>query len=371
MPSVRSSFSAITRAAAATAHRSLVGFVAVGLATSACAGTPAAPARHAAAAEPTPPAFQSLPIPSPSPVVVAVPSPSPSPTAAPRPLALSDHPFAVMIDNISEARPQSGLDKADVVYEAPAEAGIPRLMPLFLRRDVEVERIGPVRSARHYFVYLANEYRTPLVHIGQSPQGYVAFSDTGLPDVDEIQGSDAFTRDRRREAPHNAFVGSAPVQAELQTRGIASEASLGGLAFGPAQPGHDPAQRLQILYPGGEHYTVRYDYDQDSKTYLRTMDGAPHVDGGNGSRYAARTVIVQYVDVSPIPNDDALRVDVQLVGSGRGFMLLDGTKVPLTWSKASIKTPTRFRRDDGAPFMLPEGQVWIQLVPLDGETSVS
>jgi hypothetical protein len=70
-----------------------------------------------------------------------------------------------MIDNIAEARPHFGLGDADVVYEAPAEAGIPRLMPIFLRAGGEANSIGPVRSTRHYFVYLANEYRTPLVHI--------------------------------------------------------------------------------------------------------------------------------------------------------------------------------------------------------------
>ena len=106
------------------------------------------------------------------------------------------YPFAAMIDNIAAARPQFGLDGADVVYEAPAEGGIPRLMPVYLRSGVDVRSIGPVRSARDYFVDLANEYRVALVHIGASPQGFDALHATGLPDLDEQRGDRGFTRVR-------------------------------------------------------------------------------------------------------------------------------------------------------------------------------
>src|SRR5207245_11062638 len=134
----------------------------------------------------------NLPLPVPSP------SPSPAPVVAESGFTLDDYPFAVMIDNISEARPHFGLANADVVYEAPAEAGIPRLMPIYLRAGGEAASIGPVRRTRHYFVYLANEYRTPQVHIGASPQGIDAVSATGLADVDEARGDGGFHRDTKR-----------------------------------------------------------------------------------------------------------------------------------------------------------------------------
>ncbi len=315
--------------------------------------------------------------PFPSPGITAQPSPSPAArpsataTATATPIPLAEYPFAVMVDNIAEARPQVGLDKADVVYEAPAEAGIPRLMPVYFRSGVDVERIGPVRSARHYFIYLANEFRAALVHIGASPQGFVAFGETGLPDVDEIRGSNAFVRDRRRLAPHNAFVNSEGVRAELKDRGVQLDASTTGLRLGAAQPGPEPATSARLAYSGAEHYVVEYAYDAASRMYLRSMDGQPHRDGASGEQYAARSIVVQYVNVTPIPGDEALRVDVQLVGSGKGLLLVDGTQVPLTWSKNSIRTPTLFRRGDGAPFLLPEGQVWIQLVPTDSQVDVS
>jgi hypothetical protein len=276
-----------------------------------------------------------------------------------------------MIDNIKEARPHFGLAEADVIYEAPAEAGIPRLMPIYLRAGGQADTIGPVRSARHYFVYLANEYRVPIVHIGASPQGFDALAATGLPDVDEQRGDPGFRRDPSRQAPHNAFVSTTSIRQVLQQRGAPPKATQGPLAFGDFTPGPQPATTVRIPYPGPEGYRLEYDYDADRKLYLRSMDGAPHRDGASGDQYAATSIIIQFVDVEPIPDDPALRVDVGLVGSGKGVLIAEGTQVPLQWTRASVRDTTHFSRGDGAPFLLPSGQVWIQIVPLETQLSVS
>jgi hypothetical protein len=345
---------------------------------------PPAPSSSVAPAAPASPASPTArPVPSPSPSAALAPalaSASPVATEQPRaespspptaPFALDAHPFAVMIDNIAEARPQSGLGAADVIYEAPAEAGIPRLMPLYLRAGRATDRIGPVRSARDYFVYLANEYRAPIVHIGASPQGFTALSQTGLPDVQEVVGGPTFRRDPQRLAPHDAFVSTASVRSELQRRGVATAVTTAGLIFGTFTPGPESALHVHIAYPGSVHYSVGYDYDPDSHSYPRIMDGFVHKDGITGDQYVARSIIVQYVDVRPIPGDTALRVDVALVGSGRGTLIADGSQVPLEWSKADNQSPTRFQRTDGALFELPDGQVWVQIVPLETRVAVS
>jgi Protein of unknown function (DUF3048) N-terminal domain/Protein of unknown function (DUF3048) C-terminal domain len=284
---------------------------------------------------------------------------------------LDDLPFAVIVDNIAEARPHFGLANADVVYEAPAEAGIPRLMPIFLRSGGQADRVGPVRSARHYFIYLANEYHVPLVHIGASPQGFDALSATGLPDVDEARGDAGFVRDPNRQAPHNAFVSTTSIRDVLRQRGRPIKATLGPLDFGAYTPGQQPATTVKIPYPGPEGYSVQYDYDASTRLYKRIMDGQPHKDGTTGQQYSASSIVIQYADVEPIPHDDAGRVDVGLVGSGKGLLVADGTQVPLQWSRASVREPTQFKRGDGAPFVLPSGQVWIQIVPLETQVSAT
>jgi hypothetical protein len=305
-----------------------------------------------------------LPVPSPSP------SPSPSPAAATS-LRLDEYPFAVMIDNIAEARPHFGLASADVVYEAPAEAGIPRLMPIYLRAGGEASRIGPVRSTRHYFVFLANEFRTPMVHIGSSPQGYEALSQTGLSDIDESRGDGGFVRDPNRQAPHNAFVSTTSVRDVLRQRGGPIRATTGPLSFGSFHPGEQPATSVKIPYPGPEGYSVEYTYDPETRLYQRIMDGQPHKDGSTGKQYAARSIVIQFANVVPIPGDEALRVDVGLVASGKGVLVAEGTQVPLQWSRASVREPTRFTRTDRAPFALPSGQVWMQIVPQEAQVSIS
>jgi hypothetical protein len=101
------------------------------------------------------------------------------------------------------------------------------------------------------------------------------------------------------------------------------------------------------------------------------MDGQPHKDGSTDQQYAATSIVIEYADVEVIPNDSAGRVDVGLVGSGKGILIAEGTQVPLQWSRASVREATQFKRADGAPFVLPLGQVWIQIVPLETQVSLS
>jgi Protein of unknown function (DUF3048) N-terminal domain/Protein of unknown function (DUF3048) C-terminal domain len=331
---------------------------------SACQGQTPAPT-PGLEAEPT---VEPVATVAPTALPMLVPTPTPAPGST---LKMDANPFAVMIDNIAEARPQFGLGAADVVYEAPAEAGIPRLMPLFLRQGGEASRIGPVRSTRHYFVELANEYKAPLTHIGASPQGFDMLAETGLPDVDEARGDGGFTRDHNRAAPHNAFVSTTSIRDVLQQRGVQTNASTGPLKFGDFKAGSVPATSIKLDYPGGERYSVEYAYNATTRMYPRVMDGQPHKDGTTGEQYAARSILIQYADVEPIPNDPALRVDVTLVGSGKGLLIADGTQVPVTWTKSSVHEPTTFKRQDGSPFTLPEGQVWVQIVPLESQVAIS
>lgn len=348
------------------------------LAITACQGpapSPSpAPAPQARSGSPSPSVAAALPLASPSPGLgLASPVPSPSRLLADgqSTFTMDEYPFAVMIDNISEARPHFGLAAADVIYEAPAEAGIPRLMPIYLRAGGEAASIGPVRSTRHYFVNLANEYRTPLVHIGASPQGFDALSVTGLADVDEARGDGGFHRDPNRQAPHNAFVSTISIRDVLRQRGGPIKATLGPLNFGTYVPGAEPATTVKVPYPGPEGYRVEYDYDANQNRYKRSMDGQPHKDGATGEQYTASSVVIEFADVEPIPNDDAGRVDVGLVGSGQGELIAEGTQEPLRWSRSSVRTATQFTRADGAPFVLPPGQVWIEIVPLETQLSTS
>jgi hypothetical protein len=227
------------------------------------------------------------------------------------------------------------------------------------------DRVGPVRSTRHYFVYLAAGFGAALVHIGASPQGYRALSQTGLVDVDEVEGAAGFSRDPQRAAPHNAYVSIPAIRRTLAGQGVDLAGTTGGLGYGAQPPpaGGKPSIELEIDYPGGERYVVQYRYEPSSRTYLRSMDGAPHRDAESGGQYAARAVIVELVAALPIPGDDAGRLDVEVVGDGDGFLALEGKVYPITWSKADLAAPTRYTYANGDPVLLPRGPVWVQVTP--------
>ena len=154
--------------------------------------------------EPTPtptatraPAASSTPTPSPTRSSGPTPTPAPTPTPtettpAEQPPAAPIYPLAVMVDNFPSSRPQTGLGAADIVYEALAEGGITRFLAIYASRDPEL--VGPVRSARHYYVYWAAEYNAPLVHVMASDEGYAALVNTGLPDLGVLSTSTAATR---------------------------------------------------------------------------------------------------------------------------------------------------------------------------------
>ncbi|MBI4213091.1 MAG: DUF3048 domain-containing protein [Chloroflexi bacterium] len=259
---------------------------------------------------------------------------------------------AVTIDNQKDARPQTGLNAADVVYEALVEGGITRYLALFLTRPADV--IGPVRSARHYFVNWAAEYRAPLMHIGASPQGYGALAATRLPHVD----SRAFYR-TRRPAPHNAYTSTAAVQSELRTR---DASSFGGLRFGNPEPTDLAATGLRLSY-GARDYNVGWAYDTGKGVYERSINGEVVVDADSGEPITATNILVLWMDSWPLEDDEAGRLDFRQTGGGQLLALRHGFATDGRWLRGSLRNVTEYRDQQGQPLLLTPGNTWIQVIP--------
>ena len=178
-------------------------------------------------------------------------------------------------------------------------------------------------------------------------------------------------RDPNRQAPHNAFVSTTSIRDVLRQRGGPIKATLGPLnvrrlSAGPAAGDDD---QDPVPGPGGLQRRVRLRRRPEGLQAHHGRPAAP--DGSTGDQYTATSIVVEFADVELIPNDDAGRVDVGLVGSGKGVLIAEGTQVPLQWSRASVRDATQFKRTDGAPFVVPSGQVWIQIVPLETQLSMS
>ncbi|HEX2988536.1 MAG TPA: DUF3048 domain-containing protein [Chloroflexota bacterium] len=293
---------------------------------------------------------------TPAPTRTPTATPTPSPTATPTgPI----YPLAVMVENMIDARPQSGLAKADVVYEALVEGGITRFMAVY--KDGKASEIGPVRSARHYYVYLAAEFNAAYVHIGASPQGYVALDASRVTNLDETYGDPGFWRSDARYAPHNAYTSTDLLRQSLDKVRELSPGSMAGFKFGeqPKTAQGTPSYGLTIYYPGG--YEVGYGYSPETKSYLRSMDGLPHRDADSGERVSPLNVVVQVIRSWTI--DDIGRLDMEQVGQGKALFFRDGVVSEGSWHKRSLTAPTQWLDANDTPVLMKPGKIWVQMIP--------
>lgn len=279
--------------------------------------------------------------------------------------AVKRRPLAVMIDNAPQARPQSGLQKACVVYEVLAEGGITRFMALFLHN--EADTIGPVRSSRHYFLDLAMEHNAVYAHVGGSPQAKKEIARLKISDLDDMKGAGGFWRVAGRVPPHNLYASTERLRKSSAELGYEIDGFVPNRLFNfgsvPAGSGGS-GSRVIIDYPNGyQGYSVEYRYDEPTGNYLRYISGNPHRDGETGEQLRARTVIVQFVPTEAIPNDPDGRLNITFTGSGKALVFSRGLVEEISWSKATRSDPTKFVNRDGKRITLPPGPVWIQVVP--------
>ncbi|HEV8401668.1 MAG TPA: DUF3048 domain-containing protein [Candidatus Limnocylindrales bacterium] len=316
---------------------------------------------------------------SPSQSPDASPSPSAGPPTDPRiadltglatdPLRAHRLPIAVLIDDSIAARPQSGFNAASVVYQAPADGGEDRYMMVF--QDGDTSSIGPVRSARLYFVQWASELRAGIAHYGGDLRARMALArdDTvRFTNIDALgAGGKAYHRISSRSAPHNGYTSTTALRAML--------AKLGG----PASVGPDlwwhpfvPPVAAATL-PGPEHISIPYrtgriDYRFDPRLdlYRRSVGGAAQVDPADGKAVTTRNVVVLFMsyktDTKIEPHHS--RPVIGNIGTGRALVFREGRLTQGTWSKADETAPTHLLDAAGREIPLVTGRTFFQIVPL-------
>ncbi len=244
---------------------------------------------------------------------------------------------AVSIDNMVDARPQSGIADARLVIEAPVEAGITRLLAFYGDGD-EVPEIGPVRSARPYFIDFAKEYKASLVHVGGSAEALKILKDERYPELDEMISGASFWRDSRREAPHSTFTSTDNLFSALSR--------LSDVEPLPLLKGSEPtkeAMRLRIAAPSSS-YEVQWKYDKENNRYDRLQAGAAHRDS-KGRAIFASNVLVLRMPIEVI--DDVGRRSMDSLGAGEALIFRNGEVIKGTWKKESLGDRMRFFGSEG------------------------
>jgi len=280
-------------------------------------------------------------------------------------------PIAIKVENSPAARPQSGLDKADIVFEHMAEGGITRFTAIYLCHDCDM--VGPVRSSRLIDLELAPAYKAMLGHVGASTpiMEMIATSDTR--DMDEYLGAPGFRRSEDRKAPHNTYADTAVFWETAKSRGWTDKVDLLGLAFSKDPP---PSQEkaAHILIDYSKWCAVDYSYDQKLQGYLRSIAGEAHVDKETGQQILVKNAIVLFAEIteSDIVEDanGALSLRINLMGRGDIVLYRDGLAFPGFWAREERGQIIRFIDQYDNPLFLKEGNTWVQVVPQGFEVEV-
>ncbi|MBI5231419.1 MAG: DUF3048 domain-containing protein [Coriobacteriales bacterium] len=264
---------------------------------------------------------------------------------------------SVKVDNSKPARPQSGLADADVVYEVLAEGGITRFHAIFHSKAPQT--VGPVRSARPPDIHIAQQFGSILAFSGANRIVLQMIEDSGIDNLTESTGGDAFERSDARSAPHNLYVDIQGVRSVGGERGFAGEATAPSLQFGAA-PSADGTAAAKADVPLSESNQVSWVWSAEARRWTRRLNGEPHVDAESGKALRADNVVVLFAEVV-----EGCRPGTSyfvLNGAGDARLYRDGRRFPALW-EAQPGTPLRLTTPRGERLPLATGTTWIEVVP--------
>jgi hypothetical protein len=335
---------------------------------------PSTPGASAPAATPSAPPVSPTPAATPEVVLVPAPLTGLLVTAA----AAQQRPIAVMIDDHAGARPQSGFNSAAVVWQAPAEGGIPRYMLIF--QNTVPAAVGGVRSAREYFIEWAAEWKAMYVHAGGSPQALTTLRNQGngqlVWNADEFRWSSAgyFWRVHTFIAPHNLYTDGAHLRKLSSVLGMTDGPMTPNWSFAFARSDIDrpTGNVIKVVYP---YETIAYRYDPTRNAYLRYINGSKtaQVDAADGQVVEPTNVVILRMHFGPLVDNNPAkhRLEAADVGHGEAWISTGGVTIKGTWKKASVSAPTLLFDASGNPVTLTAGQTFVQVLPLTYPFSIT
>lgn len=270
----------------------------------------------------------------------------------------------VMIENTTFARPQSGLKEAGVVYEAIAEAGITRFLALY--QEAKPANIGPVRSARPYYVDWAHSFDAAYGHVGGSPDALAKIKTDGIKDLDQFFNSSYYHRISSREAPHNMYTNMAELDAAKTAKGWTSSGftSWPRKADAPAKAADITAKSVDVAI-SGPTYNTHYDYDPTTNSYNRSEGGEPHMDAESKLQLSPKVVIALVIPYSL--EADGYHSNYALEGTGTMVVFQDGIATKGTWQRGAGNAQYQFTDEVGHPVKLDAGQTWLTAAASTGD----
>lgn len=268
--------------------------------------------------------------------------------------------FAATIDNMLDARPASGVARSPLVIEAPVEGGITRLLAFF-PAQMDVKKIGPVRSVRPYYIDWAQEFDALFAHVGGSPEALEKMKSSDVRDLNQFFNGGTFWRGVDRSAPHNVYTSVKLLAKAADPRYQAKKAKpLAPWKFKEQEASDKPAQAPDLVIEySAPAYRVAWKYDPKHNDYARFQGGVTQRDD-DGTPVRAKNIVVQYTKVSVI--DDIGRRRITTIGKGAAVVVLDGKAIKGTWSKKGPDSRTRFFDAHDEEIAFNAGTTWVEVV---------
>lgn len=298
--------------------------------------------------------------------------PQPEPEPTPEPVKQidiykgNDRPIAVMIDNHFNALPQAGLNDAYIVYEITVEGGESRLLALF--KGQNLDKIGPIRSARHYFLDYALENDALFVHYGWSPQAQRDIPKLKVDNVHGMEiGSPDFSRADDKISPHDVVTTTDIILKNAKELGYRTDSNSESVL-------NYVEKKDEVTLADGKDCTeidlpykstdVRYEYDSATKRYTRYSKGDVQKDWRTDEKVTVKNIIVTFAENTAI-GDDKDRQELDNVGKLKGYYITNGKLVEITCEKKARDQKTVYKDKEGNVLNVNDGNTFIQIVPID------
>jgi hypothetical protein len=265
---------------------------------------------------------------------------------------------AIMLENSPDARPQSGLKQAGIVYEAIAEGGITRF--LTLHQEDKPQMIGPVRSLRMYYVDWLAPYQASVAHVGGSAAALAEVRNGKYRDIDQFFNGAFYWRATDRYAPHNVYTSFEKLDELNKSKGY-TESTFDGFPRKDGKASKEPNATNITINFSSDWYNTAYTYDAKNNRYDRFLAGEPHMDREDGA-ITPSVVVAMKVNETRVM-EDGYRESIETIGSGQAIIFQNGTATEATWKKPDRFTSITLTDADGKEVPLVRGQTWIAAVP--------
>ncbi len=264
---------------------------------------------------------------------------------------------STMIENHPSARPQSGLSEAGLVYEALVEGGITRFLAFF--GETDSKQVGPVRSARSYYLPWAKEVDAFYAHVGGSPEALELIGQYDIKSLNQFYNSQYYWRDPGRYSPHNVYTKTKDLRKGGINKGWSDSNDFDSWSYYDEDEVSDqPISDITINFSGGQ-YQASYRYFKKQNNYRRTMAGVLHKDL-DGAQIKPTNVVVQVANQGL--SSDGIRLDVETIGSGEAYIFTGGNLIKGSWQKNSLESRTKFLMPNGSEVKFNRGSTWIHVV---------